>query len=75
MPYARRFCQGSNLKKVEDEEHPFLVFPNTQKVKEHFCSALPVTHTSTLELMQTTNIVALAKFVACCLYQRTICPP
>jgi hypothetical protein len=24
--------------------------------------------------MQTTNMVALAKFVACCQYQRTICP-
>jgi hypothetical protein len=36
----------------------------------------PLTHTSTLaELMQTTNTVALAKFVACCHYQRTICPP
>jgi hypothetical protein len=27
------------------------------------------------ELMQTTNMVALAKFVACCQYQRIICPP
>jgi hypothetical protein len=25
--------------------------------------------------MQTTNMVALAKFVACCQYKRTICPP
>jgi hypothetical protein len=42
---------------------------DTQKVKERFCSALPLTHTSTLaELMQTTNRVALAKFVACCQY-------
>jgi hypothetical protein len=43
---------------------------------EHFCSALPLTHTNTLiELMQTTNMVTLAKFVACCYYQRTICLP
>jgi hypothetical protein len=34
------------------------------------------THISTLaELMQTMNKVALAKFVACCQYQRIICPP
>jgi hypothetical protein len=26
-------------------------------------------------LLQTTNSVALAKFVTCCLYQRIICPP
>jgi hypothetical protein len=75
MPYAERLCQGCNLGKVEDEEHLLLVCPNTQKVKEHFCSALPFTHMSILvELMQTTNTVALAKFVACCQYQR-ICPP
>jgi len=66
MPYAKRFCRGCDLGKVEDEEHLLFVYPNTQKVREHFCSALPLTHTSTLvEFMQTTNIVALAKFVAC----------
>jgi hypothetical protein len=66
----------SCLGKVEDEEHLFFVCPNTQKVRKHFCSALPLTHTSTLvELTQITNMVALAKFVACCQYQRTICPP
>jgi hypothetical protein len=66
MSYAEKLCRGSNLGKVEDEKHLFLVCPNTQKVREHFCSALPLTHTSTLvELMQTTNMVALAKFVAC----------
>jgi hypothetical protein len=55
------------LGKVEDEEHLFLVCPNTEKVKERFCLALPLTHTSIfVEFMQITNIVALAKFVACC---------
>jgi hypothetical protein len=57
------------LGKVEDEEHLLLVCPNTQKVKERFCSALLLTHINTLvELMQTMNMVALAKFVACCQY-------
>ncbi len=67
VPYVERLCWGYDLGKVEDEKHLLLVCPNTQKVMERFCSALPLTHTSTLvELMQTTNIVALAKFVACC---------
>jgi hypothetical protein len=48
VPYVERFCQGCDSGKVEDEEHLLLVCPNTQKVKEHFCSALPLTHTSTL---------------------------
>ncbi len=69
VPYAKRFCWGCDLGKVEDEEHLLLVCPNTQKVREHFCLALPFTHTGTLaKLMQTTNTVALAKFVACCQY-------
>jgi hypothetical protein len=52
MPYAERFCQGCDLGKVEDEKHLLLACTNTQKVREHFCSALPLTHTSTLvELM------------------------
>jgi hypothetical protein len=64
------------LGKLEDEKHLLLVYPNTQKVKERFYLALPLTHINTLvELMQTTNIIALAKFVACCQYQKTICPP
>jgi hypothetical protein len=76
VPYTERLCQGCNLRKVEDEEHLFLVYPNTKKVREHFYLALPLTHTSTLiELMQTMNTVALAKFVACCQYKRTIYPP
>jgi hypothetical protein len=76
MPYAERLCRGCNLGKVEDEKDLLLVYPNTQKVKECFCSALPLTHTSTLdEFMQTTNTVALAKFVACCQYKKTIYPP
>jgi hypothetical protein len=67
VPYVERLCHGYDLGKVEDEEHLLLVYPNTQKVRERFCSTLPFTHISTLvELMQTTNIVALAKFVACC---------
>jgi hypothetical protein len=67
VPYAKRLCRNYDLGKVEDEEHLFLVCPNTQKVREYFCSALPFTHTSTLiEFMQITNMVALAKFVACC---------
>jgi hypothetical protein len=66
VPYEERFCRSYDLGKVEDEKHLLLICPNTQKVREHFCSALPLTHTSTLiDLMQTTNMVALAKFVAC----------
>ncbi len=50
--YAKRLCRGCDLGKVEDEEHLLLMCPNTQKVRERFCSALPLTHTSTLvELM------------------------
>jgi hypothetical protein len=76
VPYVERLCRGYDLAKVEDEEHLLLVYPNTQKVKERFCLALPLTHTSILaELMQTMNTVALAKFVACYQYQRTIYPP
>ncbi len=76
VPYAKRLCRGYDLGKLEDEKHLLLICPNTQKVRERFCSTLPLTHTSTLvKLMQTTNMVTLAKFVACCQYQRTICPP
>ncbi len=76
MPYTERLCRGCNLGKVEDQEHLLLVCPSTQKVKERFCSTLCLTHISTFdELMQTTNTVALAKFVACYQYQRIICPP
>jgi hypothetical protein len=76
VPYTEGLCQGYDLGKLKDEEHMFLMCPNTQKVRERFCSALPLTHTSTLvELMQITNMITLAKFVACCQYQRTICPP
>jgi hypothetical protein len=76
VPYVERLCQGYDLGKVKDEEHLLLVCPSTQKVKEHFCLTLPLTHISTFaELMQTTNTVTLAKFVTCCLYQRIICPP
>jgi hypothetical protein len=67
VSYAKRLCWGYNLGKVEDEKHLLFICPNTQKVKERFCSALPLTHTNILvELMQITNMVALAKFVACC---------
>jgi hypothetical protein len=76
VPYAERLCRGYDLGKVEDEQHLLLVCPSTQKVKEHFCSTLPLIHTSIFaELMQTTNMFALAKFVTCCLYQRIIFPP
>jgi hypothetical protein len=76
VPYIERLCRGCDLGKVEDEEHLLLICPNTQKVREHFCLTLPLTHTSTLaKFMQTTNTVTLAKFVACCQYQRTIYPP
>jgi hypothetical protein len=76
VPYTERLCRGCDLGKVKDEKHLLLICPNTQKVKERFCSTLPLTHTNTLvELMQTTNTVALAKFVACCQYQKPICPP
>jgi hypothetical protein len=69
MPYTEMFCRGCNLGKVENEEHLLLVCPNTHKVREHFYSALPLTHSSIfVELMQTMNTVALAKFVACCQY-------
>jgi hypothetical protein len=50
--YTKRLCRSYDLGKVEDEEHLLLVCPNTQKVRERFCSALPLTHTSILaELM------------------------
>jgi hypothetical protein len=76
VPYTKKFCWGSNLGKVKNEKHLFLVCPNTQKVRKHFCLALPFTHTSTLvELMETMNSITLAKFVACCQYKRTICLP
>jgi hypothetical protein len=66
VPYVKRLCRSYDLGKVEDEKHLLLVCPNTQKVRERFCSTLPFTHTSTLvEFMQTTNMVAFAKFVAC----------
>jgi hypothetical protein len=65
VSYPEKLSVGCDLGKVEDEKHLFLVCPNTQKSREHFCLALPLTHISTLaELMQTTNTVA--KFVACC---------
>ncbi len=67
VPYIEKLCQGCDLGKVKDEEHLLLACPNTQKVRERFCSALPLIHTSTLaKFMQTMNTVALAKFVACC---------
>ncbi len=76
IPYAEKLCQGYNLGKVEDEEYLLLVYPNTQKVRECFCSTLPFTHTNTLvELMQTMNTIAMAKFVACYQDQKTICFP
>jgi hypothetical protein len=76
MPYVKKLCRDYDLGKVENEEHLLLVSPNTQKVKEHFCSTLPLTHINTLaKLMQTMNMVTLTKFVACYQYQRTICPP
>jgi hypothetical protein len=66
MPYIERLSRGCNLGKVEDEEHLLLVYPNTQKVRERFCLALPLTHMSTLvELMQITKMVTLTKFMAC----------
>jgi hypothetical protein len=48
VPYAERLCQGYDLEKVEDEEHLLFICPHTQKVRECFCSALPLTHTNTL---------------------------
>jgi hypothetical protein len=48
VPYVERLCRGYDLGKVKDEEHLLLVCPNTQKVREHFCSTLPLTHISTL---------------------------
>jgi hypothetical protein len=76
VPYAERLCRSCDLGKVEDEEHLLLICPNTQKVRECFYSALPFTHMNTLTgLMQTTNMVTLAKFVACYQYQKIICSP
>jgi hypothetical protein len=47
-----RLGEGYDLGKVEDEEHLLLVCPNTQKVRECFCLALPHTYTNILvELM------------------------
>jgi hypothetical protein len=52
VPYVKRLCQGCNSGKVEDEELLLLVCPNTLKVRERFCLALPLAHTSTfVELM------------------------
>ncbi len=52
VPYVERLRRGCDLGKVEDEEHLLLVYPNTQKVRECFCSALPLTHANTfVELM------------------------
>jgi hypothetical protein len=66
VSYEERFCRGYDLGKVEDEEHLFFTCPNIQKIKERFCSTLLFTHIHTLvELMQITNTVALAKFMAC----------
>jgi hypothetical protein len=48
MPYAERLYWGYDLRKVEDEKHLLLVCPNTHKVRERFCSTLPLTHTSIL---------------------------
>ncbi len=76
VPYTEKLYWGYDLGKVEDENHLLLVYPNTQKVREHFCSPLPLTHIDTfVEFMQTMNTVALAKFVACYQYQRTIYLP
>jgi hypothetical protein len=41
VPYVERLCRGCGLGKVEDEEHLLLIYPNTQKVRERFCSAYP----------------------------------
>jgi len=52
VPYTEKLCQGCDLGKVEDEEHLLLVSRNTQKVREPFCLALPLTHTNIIiELM------------------------
>jgi hypothetical protein len=51
VPYTKRLCWGCDLGKVKDEEHLFFVYPNTQKVRKRFCSALPLTHMSTLVLL------------------------
>ncbi len=56
VPYAERLCRRCDLGKVKDEKHLLFVYLNTKKVRERFCLALPLTHTSTLiELMQITN--------------------
>jgi hypothetical protein len=56
VPHAKRLCWGCDLGKVEDEKHLLLVCPNTQKVRECFCSAIPLTQSSTLvKLMQITK--------------------
>jgi hypothetical protein len=44
VPYAERLCRGCNLGKVEDEEHLLVVCPNTQKIRECFCSTFPHPH-------------------------------
>ncbi len=65
VPYVERLCRGYDLGKVEDEEHLLFICPSTHKVRECFCSTLAFTHINTfVELMQTMNTVALAKFVA-----------
>jgi hypothetical protein len=72
VPYVERLCQSYDLGKVKDEEHLLFVYPNTQKVKECFCSALPLIHTNTLvELMHNINTVVVAKIVTCYQYHAT----
>jgi hypothetical protein len=65
MPYIERFCRCCDLGKVENEEHLHLVCPNTQKISEHVCLALPLTHTNIIvNLMKIINTVALANILA-----------
>jgi hypothetical protein len=40
VSYVERFC---HLGKVEDEKHLLLVYPNRERVREHFCLDLPLT--------------------------------
>jgi hypothetical protein len=69
VPYVERLCRGCNLGKVEDEEHLLLACPNI------FIRPYPSpTRALLLSSCKLQTRFAMAKFVACYQYQRTICP-
>ncbi len=63
--FLKRWYFGLCWKKLED----------TESQGTHLFDSTLHSHSTFAELMQITNTVALAKFVACYQYQRIICPP